>query len=394
MSISTVHRGFLLGQKGLPRLCNDDKGDSSILSSVATTTAAAAAAATTSSTTTTRTSHPWTILACSVSKSPSDEMSETFSTGFPTSIEEFQTQLLAATGSSSIDTDDAKQQKTPRRDELADGPLCEYRRGFLDHLKPHALARSTLKLAMQQGIVILTGFMSEQLEGDLKRNELVSEGKLTKREAEEEAEVWEKVEWEKRWKTFPQKFLVALSKYHAVTLVLRTYEYIASLCCTTETLDKLTMDYYAASKTMSRKVDVKNEKAHCFARMTDCTFWANLLYYLADYSVCQACFCYAYYVYYQRQKKQQKLLTKDDEMEVAKSLAVTSGHLMASRSLGLLFSAFGGGIGMIVWPGGWGTLMLSAMAESAGVTLVDDGHGTAMSKLTGEDDPSTKKKKD
>ena len=35
--------------------------------------------------------------------------------------------------------------------------------------------------------------MSEQLEGDLKRNELVSEGKLSKREAEEQAEEWEKV---------------------------------------------------------------------------------------------------------------------------------------------------------------------------------------------------------
>ncbi|KAG7342650.1 hypothetical protein IV203_020594 [Nitzschia inconspicua] len=381
MSISTVHRG-LLGQKGLRR--NDDMGDSGILSSVTTTS---------SSTTSAVPSHPWTILACSVSTSNTDEVSETVSNGFPTSLEEFQTQLLAATSGSIINTDDEKQRKNHRRDELADGPLCEYRRGFLDHLKPHALARSTLKLAMQQGIVILTGFMSEQLEGDLKRNELVSEGKLTKREAEEEAEEWEKVEWEKRWKTFPNKFLVALSKYHAVTLVLRTYEYVASLCCTTETLDKLTMDYFAASKTMSRKVDVKNEKAHCFARMTDCTFWANLLYYLADYSVYQAFFVYGYYVYYQRQKKQKKMLTKDDKVELAKSLAVTSGHLMSSRSLGLIFSAFGGGIGMIVWPGGWGTLMLSAMAESAGITLVDDGYGTAMSKLTGENDP-TKKKKD
>jgi hypothetical protein len=46
---------------------------------------------------------------------------------------------------------------------------------------------------MQQGTIILSGFMSEQLEGDLKRNELVSEGKMTRREAEEEAEEWEKV---------------------------------------------------------------------------------------------------------------------------------------------------------------------------------------------------------
>jgi hypothetical protein len=164
--------------------------------------------------------------------------------------------------------------------------------------------------------------------------------------------------------------------------VLRSYEYIASLCCSEETVDKLTMDYFAASKTMSRKVDVKNEKVHAFARMTDCTFWANLLYYLADYSVYQAFFCYGYYVYYQRQKKQ-KVLTKEDNVEIAKSLAVTSSQLAASRGCGLVFSALGGGLGMIVWPGGWGTLMLSTMAESAGITLVDDGYGVAISKLTG-----------
>jgi hypothetical protein len=50
-----------------------------------------------------------------------------------------------------------------------------------------------MKLAIQQGTIILSGFMSEQLEGDLKRNELVSEGKLSKRDAEEQAEEWEKV---------------------------------------------------------------------------------------------------------------------------------------------------------------------------------------------------------
>jgi hypothetical protein len=35
--------------------------------------------------------------------------------------------------------------------------------------------------------------MTEQLEGDLKRNGLVSQGKLSKRDSEEQAEEWEKV---------------------------------------------------------------------------------------------------------------------------------------------------------------------------------------------------------
>jgi hypothetical protein len=80
---------------------------------------------------------PLRILACSAAAE--DEDSGILSTGFPTSLEEFQTQLLAAT--SSI-VDDKEKNKGSSREELADGPLCEFRRGFLDHLKPNSLARS------------------------------------------------------------------------------------------------------------------------------------------------------------------------------------------------------------------------------------------------------------
>ena len=39
----------------------------------------------------------------------------------------------------------------------------------------------------------LANFMSEQLDGDLKRTKLVDEGQLSAREAEEQAEQWERV---------------------------------------------------------------------------------------------------------------------------------------------------------------------------------------------------------
>ena len=39
----------------------------------------------------------------------------------------------------------------------------------------------------------MANYMSEQLEQDLKRNELVRSGELTKEEAYEQAEQWEKV---------------------------------------------------------------------------------------------------------------------------------------------------------------------------------------------------------
>jgi hypothetical protein len=84
---------------------------------------------------------PLRILACSASYvSPQEEQESSLSNGFPTSLEEFQTQLLAATRST-LDNDDTNNKTNPR-EEISDGPLCEFRRGFLDHLNPHALIKS------------------------------------------------------------------------------------------------------------------------------------------------------------------------------------------------------------------------------------------------------------
>ena len=46
---------------------------------------------------------------------------------------------------------------------------------------------------MQQGTLIMANFMTDQLEGDMKRSELVDEGKLSRVEADEQAEEWERV---------------------------------------------------------------------------------------------------------------------------------------------------------------------------------------------------------
>ena len=51
----------------------------------------------------------------------------------------------------------------------------------------------------QQGTLIMANFMTDQMEQDLKRQELVNQGKLSVREANEQAAEWEKVcYWEKK----------------------------------------------------------------------------------------------------------------------------------------------------------------------------------------------------
>jgi hypothetical protein len=47
----------------------------------------------------------------------------------------------------------------------------------------------------QQGTLIMASYMQDQLETDMKRNELVQEGKLSQHEADEQAEEWEKVRY-------------------------------------------------------------------------------------------------------------------------------------------------------------------------------------------------------
>jgi hypothetical protein len=88
---------------------------------------------------------PLRILACSASSFSSEdqEAESSLSNGFPTSLEEFQSALLAATRSPLDNNyDTSNDNKINPREEISDGPLCEFRRGFLDHLKPNALVKS------------------------------------------------------------------------------------------------------------------------------------------------------------------------------------------------------------------------------------------------------------
>ena len=72
------------------------------------------------------------ILACSASSGSSH-------------LDDFKNQLLAAT-SSVLDNTNASAANVEygnfSREEIAVGPLCEYRKGYLDHLKPKALIQS------------------------------------------------------------------------------------------------------------------------------------------------------------------------------------------------------------------------------------------------------------
>jgi hypothetical protein len=204
-----------------------------------------------------------------------------------------------------------------------------------------------------------------------------------------------------------------LAKYHAVTLILRTYEFLASKAVNLKQLDMLTTDPFAISKRMATKLkeqnpldkpnpNSNNEKLTTMLSMTQTTLWANLLPFFADYSLHQGLLCYGYYTYYsfQRQKRitasaetspadpdeqetfeeaEQKAALEERNLLVS-DLAEKSSKLAANRCLGWYCSAVGSGIGSVVWPG-WGTIVVSSLCDAAAGAVLDDGYHKARLSL-------------
>jgi hypothetical protein len=177
----------------------------------------------------------------------------------------------------------------------------------------------------------------------------------------------------------PRKILVAFAKYHSIVIVMRLYEYLASKWVDEETLDKLTIDTFAASK---RTAELK--EGPDLARDMFKTCWnANIISFLADYSVHQVILLAGYYAYVreqQKQRKQKHIQNSEDEQIVrGGSLALTllkkSTLLAVTRGVGLAFSSLGGAVGSMLWPG-WGTLIGSNMGDGLAVEMTDDMVGT------------------
>ena len=166
---------------------------------------------------------------------------------------------------------------------------------------------------------------------------------------------------------------------------MRSYEYLASLRYDKVVLDKLTMDPFYASRQLAfskprDKSSTATESSTSIAKtMFYTTFWANLIAFMADYSVHQVVLCYGYYVYIRRKRQEAASSQQAGEEPVVvvdavimTSLLRKSTQLFVSRAFGLFCSAVGGAVGTLWWPG-WGTMLLSNMGEGAAAVVMDDG---------------------
>ncbi len=86
--------------------------------------------------------------------------------------------------------------------------------------------------------------------------------------------------------------LTAFAKYHAITLVMRLYESLAAQRYDKIMLDKLTMDPFHAAHKVVAKSDESTSQTQIAKEMFHTTSEANLIAFLANYSVHQVILCY------------------------------------------------------------------------------------------------------
>ena len=163
-----------------------------------------------------------------------------------------------------------------------------------------------------------------------------------------------------------------MMKYHAITLVMRVYEKIADHVVDLVTMDRLTLDIvdYAKRGRASGK-----DRSSLSTEMVSVSFYSNIVYYLADFSVHFAILLYGYYKYV-RDKRNKQLSgegASDDEIHagsIVLSCFRKTTLLAVSRGVELGLGSVGGGLGTYIRPG-LGTLAGFNMGDSFAIGLTD-----------------------
>eukprot|EP00545_Synedropsis_sp_CCMP1620_P014195 CAMPEP_0119009576 /NCGR_PEP_ID=MMETSP1176-20130426/4465_1 /TAXON_ID=265551 /ORGANISM="Synedropsis recta cf, Strain CCMP1620" /LENGTH=315 /DNA_ID=CAMNT_0006962119 /DNA_START=122 /DNA_END=1069 /DNA_ORIENTATION=- len=256
--------------------------------------------------------------------------------------------------------------------------LLSDRRGWVDHLTGAAIVKSTIRVVAVQSSNMVANYLQDQLQADFQREELIKDGKLTPKKADEQQEEWEQREWDMRLKALPSKVFVGLAKFHAITMVMRCFEFVAEKMVDEYTLDRLTMDPFDTALRVSKRT---HNNAEIRSDMYRTCLWANVIAFMADYSVHQVILSYTYYQYYQSKRKRRKASAanhpNDDDNNnsdlgpLMLSYLTKSTSLAMSRALGLFAAAFGGAWGSSLYPG-WGTLMGSQFCDGVVASVFDE----------------------
>jgi len=306
-------------------------------------------------------------------------------------------------------------------------PWCSDRKGFLSQFNPRPLIISTLRTVILQGTMTLTNYLTDQLEFESQNEEKFVSGDIVSplRVDQLNAE-WAEKEWTKRLSNIHIKTGEALLRFHAMTALMRLYEWVLEKRLQDEgELDKFCKDTFnsAKRKEARRKDYIAYGSSQDGGRVVKSTwdlgdqmfrtcFYANAISFLADATVQQAVLAYGYYRYVARKRnalKLDRLSQSGEELELDERLgeesasdatfasvdgemsrkisdessevisndgqmdAETGGlmlhffhksaNISVSRACALLLASVGGAVGSVVHPG-WGTSFGTSMGDA------------------------------
>lgn len=160
-------------------------------------------------------------------------------------------------------------------------------------------------------------------------------------------------------------------------MVMRCLEFMAEKIVDEYTLDRLTMDPFETALRVSKRT---NQKSEIRGEMYRTCLWANMIAFMADYSVHQVILSYTYYQYYQSKRKRRKSASgstsssSDDDTDLGAlmlSYLTKSSSMAMSRLIGMFAASIGGAWGSTIYPG-WGTLMGSQFCDGVVSSVFDE----------------------
>jgi ribosomal protein S21 len=164
--------------------------------------------------------------------------------------------------------------------------------------------------------------------------------------------------------------VVGLAKFHAITMLMRCYEFIAEKLLDEFTLDRLTIDPFETALRLSKRSRTKGELSR---EMYTTCLWANIVAFLADYSVHQVILAYTYYQHYQAKRKRKKAGdTSDDLAPPMLSYLTKSTSLIVSRGFGLFLQLPSVAHGERRSIPGWGTIVGSQFCDGVVTSIFDE----------------------
>ena len=153
---------------------------------------------------------------------------------------------------------------------------------------------------------------------------------------------------------------------------MRLYERIADSFVDKVAMDALTIDTFDYAKRASQ---TSREKSELGRDVFKTSLKANLISYLADFSVHQVILLYGYYVYVQSQRRKLQYSSREKALAEKKTLAIgllkKSSVLFVSRGFALVMSSIGAAVCSCLYPG-WGTLLGANLGDGLAMTVSDE----------------------